>query len=152
MDELIEQSLAWVKENYGKRAEHLLKAEEWLRRIHLAPSQAMLLATLTHDMERAFPGSKVSPAKAVGEPGLTHRRKSAGPWYTKTPGQCGGTLGRRGRLVAIGASDACEANYSEVRAGAASECPLFFGLCALRAAGHNCYGPGRAKATDSSMI
>jgi hypothetical protein len=78
--------------------------------------------------------------------------------------------------VAIGVSDACEANYSEVRAGAASECLLFFGLCALRgreparrglsrrvdggwggtagrsAAGHNCYGPGRAKATDSSMI
>lgn len=82
--------------------------------------------------------------------------------------------------MAIGVSDACEANYSEVRAGAASECLLFFGLCALRAAprgrepahrrlsrrvdagwggtagrsaaGHNCYGPGRAKATDSSMI
>ncbi len=75
----------------------------------------------------------------------------------------------------IGASDACEANYSEMRAGAASECPLFFDLCALRAAlrgreparrrlsrrmdggwgsaaGHNCYGPGRASARQQCDI
>jgi len=56
MDELIELSQTWVKENYARSAEHLLKAEEWLRRIHPATSPAMLLATLTHDMERAFPG------------------------------------------------------------------------------------------------
>jgi len=56
MDELIELSRNWVKENYDRSAEHLLKAEKWLRRIHSAASQGMLLATLTHDMERAFPG------------------------------------------------------------------------------------------------
>lgn len=52
---LIELSRTWVRENYGG-AEHLLKAEEWLRRIDPSASEAMLLATLTHDMERAFPG------------------------------------------------------------------------------------------------
>ena len=56
MDELIELSRSWVRENYGVSAEHLLKAEAWLRRIDPDASEAMLLAALTHDMERAFPG------------------------------------------------------------------------------------------------
>jgi hypothetical protein len=56
MDELLELSRAWVKQHYNKSVEHLLKAEEWLRRMHPNASPAMLLATLTHDMERAFPG------------------------------------------------------------------------------------------------
>ncbi len=55
MDELIELSRTWVKEHYSKSAEHLLKAEEWLRRMYPNASPAMLLAALTHDMERAFP-------------------------------------------------------------------------------------------------
>ncbi|HEV2661967.1 MAG TPA: hypothetical protein VGU68_15260, partial [Ktedonobacteraceae bacterium] len=56
MSELLPLARAWVSEHYGKSAEHLLKAEEWLRRIDPAASEAMLLATVTHDMERAFPG------------------------------------------------------------------------------------------------
>ena len=82
MDELIEQSRAWVKENYGKRAEHLLKAEAWLRRIHLAPSQTMLLVALTHDMERAFPGPdspRQDPSLGPDDPGYNqaHSERSA---------------------------------------------------------------------------
>ena len=57
MSDVMTVARAWVRDNYGKNAEHLLKAEEWLRRINPAASEAMLLATLTHDMERAFPGS-----------------------------------------------------------------------------------------------
>ena len=56
MNDLLELSRTWVREIYGVSAQHLLKAEEWLRRIDPAASEAMLLATLTHDMERAFPG------------------------------------------------------------------------------------------------
>jgi len=56
VDELIELSRTWVKEHYSKSAEHLLKAEECLRRMHPNASPAILLAALTHDMERAFPG------------------------------------------------------------------------------------------------
>lgn len=70
-DELIELSRSWVKKNYGKSAEHLLKAEEWLRRIDPSASQAMLLATLTHDMERAFPGPdspKQDPSRGPDDP------------------------------------------------------------------------------------
>jgi hypothetical protein len=56
MNDFIAICRTWVKENYGGGAEHLLKAEEWLRRIDPAASEAMLLGALTHDMERAFPG------------------------------------------------------------------------------------------------
>lgn len=65
MSELLLVARAWVSDNYGKSAEHLLKAEEWLRRINPAASEAMLLATLTHDMERAFPGPD-SPKQVPG--------------------------------------------------------------------------------------
>ncbi len=63
---LITLSRTWVSENYGRHAQHLLKAEEWLRRINPSATEAMLLATLTHDMERAFPG----PDSPKQEPSL----------------------------------------------------------------------------------
>jgi hypothetical protein len=56
VSDLLEASRSWVKEHYGHHATHLLKAEEWLRRIDSNATEAMLLATVTHDMERAFPG------------------------------------------------------------------------------------------------
>lgn len=56
MSELIETARAWVKKYNRSSAEHLLKSEEWLRRINPDATEAMLLAALTHDMERAFPG------------------------------------------------------------------------------------------------
>ncbi len=65
MSDLIAVSRVWVRDNYGKSADHLLKAEEWLRRINPDASEAMLLATLTHDMERAFPGAD-SPKQVPG--------------------------------------------------------------------------------------
>ena len=71
MSELIEWSRRWVRDNYGKSAEHLLKAEEWLRRINPEASEALLLATLTHDMERAFPGPdspRIDPARGPDDP------------------------------------------------------------------------------------
>mgnify|MGYP001431589767 CR=1 FL=1 len=82
MGELIELSRTWVGENYGKSAEHLLKAEHWLRRIHPSASQAMLLATLTHDMERAFPGPdspKQDPSLGPDDPmyNQAHSERSA---------------------------------------------------------------------------
>lgn len=71
MNDLIEIARVWVKENYRGGAVHLLRAEEWLRRIDPAASEAMLLATLTHDMERAFPGPdspKQDPALGPADP------------------------------------------------------------------------------------
>ena len=64
MDDMLERSRVGVKEHYGRHAEHLLKAEDWLRRIDSEASEAMLLAALMHDMERAFPGDD-SPKQVV---------------------------------------------------------------------------------------
>lgn len=56
MSSLIEQARAWVSDNYAYNANHLLRAQEWLLRLKPDASEALILATLTHDMERAFPG------------------------------------------------------------------------------------------------
>ena len=82
MNDLLLLSRDWVTEHYGKHALHLLKAEEWLRRINSHASQAMLLATLTHDMERAFPGPdspKQDPALGPDDPvyNQAHSERSA---------------------------------------------------------------------------
>lgn len=53
---LIQATRQWVTEKYPYNNDHLLKALEWLDRIAPDASEAMRLATLTHDMERAFPG------------------------------------------------------------------------------------------------
>ena len=82
VSDLLILSRDWVTEKYGKHAKHLLKAEEWLRRIHPDASEAMLLATLTHDMERAFPGSdspKQDPTLGPDDPvyNEVHSERSA---------------------------------------------------------------------------
>ncbi|HJT56194.1 MAG TPA: hypothetical protein VJ761_06855 [Ktedonobacteraceae bacterium] len=81
-EELLELSRSWVRENYGTSAEHLLKTEAWLRRIDPGASQAMLLAALTHDMERAFPGPdspKQDPSLGPDDPvyNQAHSERSA---------------------------------------------------------------------------
>ncbi len=81
-DDLIELCRSWVRENYGRSAVHLLKTEEWLRRIDSGASQAMLLAALTHDMERAFPGPdspKQDPSLGPDDPiyNRAHSERSA---------------------------------------------------------------------------
>jgi hypothetical protein len=53
---LIEAASRWVLESYPYNSYHLLKSLEWLDRLAPGSSEAVRLATLTHDMERAFPG------------------------------------------------------------------------------------------------
>ncbi len=82
MEELLDLSRSWVREHAGGSAEHLLKAEAWLRRLHPDASPAMLLATLTHDMERAFPGPdspRQDPARGPDDPVYlkAHQERSA---------------------------------------------------------------------------
>jgi Domain of unknown function (DUF4202) len=61
----IEAGKKWVAENYPYNSYHLLKSLEWLDRIAPGSSEALRVATLTHDMERAFPG----PDQPVAGPG-----------------------------------------------------------------------------------
>jgi hypothetical protein len=53
---LVEAARQWVVKHYVYNRRHLLGALEWLDRIAPDADEAVRLAALTHDMERAFPG------------------------------------------------------------------------------------------------
>ena len=75
----------WVRPHYDH--EHLFFTVRWLLTIEPEASEALLVAALTHDMERHFPGG-TQPDKAAGawddeEYNLMHARRSANivmPW------------------------------------------------------------------------
>src|SRR6185503_15970396 len=60
---LIQLGRLWVIEQYPYNSTHLLQSLEWLDRIAPGATEAMRLATLTHDMERAFGGPDAIPIK-----------------------------------------------------------------------------------------
>lgn len=53
---LIVAARQWVIDQYPYNSVHLLKTLEWLDKLAPDASEAVRLAALTHDMERAFPG------------------------------------------------------------------------------------------------
>jgi hypothetical protein len=53
---LMAAARAWVADRYPYNSEHLLGALAWLDRIAPDAPESVRLATLTHDMDRAFPG------------------------------------------------------------------------------------------------
>ena len=53
---LVELARRWVVEHYPYNRDHLIRAFEWVLRLEPNASEAVQLAALTHDMERAFPG------------------------------------------------------------------------------------------------
>lgn len=61
----IEKAKQWVIERYAYNSLHLLKSLEWLDRIAPQSDPTIRMATLTHDMERAFPGPD-QPVAALG--------------------------------------------------------------------------------------
>lgn len=60
---LIQLGRLWVIEHYPYNSTHLLKSLEWVDRLATDASEAVRLATLTHDMERAFGGPDAIPIK-----------------------------------------------------------------------------------------
>jgi hypothetical protein len=60
---LVQLGRLWVIENYPYNSMHLLKSLEWVDRLAPHASEAVRLATLTHDMERAFGGLDAIPIK-----------------------------------------------------------------------------------------
>jgi hypothetical protein len=60
---LVELARRWVIDNYPYNSTHLLKSLEWVDRLDPGASEAVRLATLTHDMERAFGGPDAIPIK-----------------------------------------------------------------------------------------
>jgi hypothetical protein len=74
----------WVSERYPYNREHLFTALDWLDRIAPGAPEAVRLATLTHDMERAFPGPD-QPVNTTFDPDYerAHAERSArlvGAW------------------------------------------------------------------------
>ena len=53
---LIETAAKWVVDTYTYNHHHLTNSLEWLDRLAPGSPETMRIATLTHDMERAFPG------------------------------------------------------------------------------------------------
>ena len=82
MGTLRDQAREWVRVHYEHGGKHLLQAEVWLQRLKPEASEEMLLAALTHDMERAFPGPdspSLDPKDGVDNPvyNIAHSERSA---------------------------------------------------------------------------
>jgi hypothetical protein len=81
---LIPLGRVWVIENYPYNSTHLLKSLEWVDRLAPDASEAVRLATLTHDMERAFGGPDAIPIKmndrAYEEAHSNRSAKIVGEW------------------------------------------------------------------------
>lgn len=65
---LVTAARDWVIDNYPYNRDHLLRALEWLDDLAPAASEAVRLATLTHDMERAFPGPDSPEMAGLDDP------------------------------------------------------------------------------------
>jgi len=79
---LRDQARGWVNLHYEHGRVHLLHTEAWLERLKPDASEEMLIAALTHDMERAFPGPdspSLDPKDGVDNPvyNNAHSERSA---------------------------------------------------------------------------
>ena len=100
---LVDAARTWVTEQYPYNRHHLLNALEWLDRVAPESSESVRLATLTHDMERAFPGPDQPVAKTLSDPEYerAHSVRSArivGAWL-REQGADKGLIGEVERLI-----------------------------------------------------
>ena len=65
---ILVEARRWVVENYPYNRDHLIRALEWLDRLAPGAPEAVRLATLTHDMERAFPGPDSPVMASLADP------------------------------------------------------------------------------------
>lgn len=85
---LLSAAREWVVDHYPYNRDHLLRALEWVDNLAPASSEAVRLATLTHDMERAFPGPDSPQITALDDPHYNqlHSERSArivGAWLRR---------------------------------------------------------------------
>jgi hypothetical protein len=76
---LVAKARDWVVEHYPYNREHLIRALEWLDRLAPGAREAVRLAALTHDMERAFPGPDSPVMTSLDDPAYErlHSERSA---------------------------------------------------------------------------
>jgi len=96
----------WVCAHYEHGRQHLLQTEVWLQRLKPDASEEMLLAALTHDMERAFPGPdspSLDPKGGVDNPtyNIAHSERSARivSKYLREQGASQESIEEVGRLI-----------------------------------------------------
>jgi hypothetical protein len=85
---LVEAARRWVVERYPYNRDHLVCALDWLDRLAPGSDEAVRLATLTHDMERAFPGPDSPQMSSLNDPlyNKLHSERSArivGTWLRR---------------------------------------------------------------------
>jgi hypothetical protein len=100
---LVDTARTWVTECYPYNRHHLLKALEWLDRVAPNSAESVRLATLTHDMERAFPGPDQPVIKTLSDPEYerAHSERSArivGAWL-REQGADNGLVAEVERLI-----------------------------------------------------
>jgi hypothetical protein len=84
---LVSAARQWVLDNYPYNSRHLLRSLERLDELAPGSSEPVRLATLTHDMERAFPGDDSPKMTTLHDPEYErlHAERSArivGEWLT----------------------------------------------------------------------
>jgi len=83
----------WVVENYPYNRTHLLKSLDWLDRIAPGAPEAVRIATLTHDMERAFGGPDAIPIvmndRAYEKAHSDRSARIVGEWLRENGGPAG---------------------------------------------------------------
>lgn len=81
MNKLFKTTQAWVEKNYFN-AEHLVRTVYWVKKLKPSADKALLLAALTHDIERAFEKGREPPSSETDnwdnqEYNRWHSRRSA---------------------------------------------------------------------------
>jgi len=76
---LVEAARRWVVEKYPYNRDHLVRALDWLDQLAPGSREAVRLAALTHDMERAFPGPDSPHMNSLNDPvyNRLHAERSA---------------------------------------------------------------------------
>ena len=82
---LVTTASRWVLEKYTYNSNHLIDSLKWLDRIAPGSAEALRVATVTHDMERAFPGPDQPRPTSLIDPSYNaaHAARSArivGAW------------------------------------------------------------------------
>lgn len=58
---LIKKAEEWINKIYFN-ADHLLRTGYWVEKIHPEADESLIIASITHDVERAFPGGRKPPS------------------------------------------------------------------------------------------
>lgn len=58
---LINEAEKWVNKIYSN-ADHLIRTGYWVKKVYPGADEAMVIAAITHDVERAFPSGRKPPS------------------------------------------------------------------------------------------